>query len=96
MIEIESLHARAGAFELRDVSFSLPRGAWGIVLGSAGSGKTTLLETIAGVRRAVSGQVRLRESDVTLVPPERRGVGIVYQHAPVSYTHLTLPTNREV
>jgi ABC-type sulfate transport system permease component len=81
MIEVESLHARAGAFELRDVSFSLPRGAWGIVLGSAGSGKTTLLETVAGVRRAASGRVRLRESDVTLVPPERRGVGIVYQHA---------------
>ena len=46
MIEVESLHARAGAFELRDVSFSLPQGEWGIVLGSAGSGKTTLLETI--------------------------------------------------
>jgi len=92
MIEIESLHARAGAFELRDVSFSLPRGAWGIVLGSAGSGKTTLLETIAGVRRAVSGQVRLRESDVTLAPPERRGVGIVYQHA-LLFPHLTVEEN---
>ena len=92
MIEVESLHARVGAFELRDVSFSLPQGEWGIVLGSAGSGKTTLLETIAGVRRAASGHVRLREADVTLVPPERRGVGIVYQHA-LLFPHLTVEEN---
>jgi molybdopterin-binding protein len=92
MIEVESLHAHAGAFELRDISFTLPQGAWGIVLGSAGSGKTTLLETIAGVRRAASGHVRLREADVTLVPPERRGVGIVYQHA-LLFPHLTVQEN---
>jgi ABC-type sugar transport system ATPase subunit len=78
MIEVEALAARAGAFSLRDVTFSLPHGAWGIVLGSAGSGKTTLLETIAGVRPAVSGRVRLRGADVTQAAPERRGVGIVY------------------
>ena len=92
MIEVEALAARAGAFNLRDVSFSLPHGAWGIVLGSAGSGKTTLLETIAGVRAAASGCVRLRGADVTQVAPERRGVGIVYQHA-LLFPHLTVEQN---
>jgi molybdopterin-binding protein len=92
MIAVEALHARAGAFVLRDVAFSLPAGAWGIVLGAAGSGKTTLLETIAGVRRAESGRVLLRGADVTRVPPERRGVGIVYQHA-LLFPHLTVEEN---
>ena len=92
MIEVEALAARAGAFSLSDVTFSLPHGAWGIVLGSAGSGKTTLLETIAGVRPAASGRVRLRGADVTQVAPERRGAGIVYQHA-LLFPHLTVEQN---
>jgi molybdopterin-binding protein len=92
MIAVEALRSRAGAFVLRDVTFSLPAGAWGIVLGSAGSGKTTLLETIAGVRRAESGRVLLRGADVTRVPPEHRGVGIVYQHA-LLFPHLTVEEN---
>jgi ABC-type Fe3+/spermidine/putrescine transport system ATPase subunit len=89
MIQVDALGARAGAFVLRDVSFTLPRGAWGIVLGSAGAGKTTLLETIAGVRRATAGRVLLRGLDATDVPPEARGVGIVYQHAYL-FPHLTV------
>ena len=92
MIEVDALRARAGAFVLHDVSFSLPRGAWGIVLGSAGAGKTTLLETIAGVRTAESGRVVLRGDDVTRLPPEHRRVGIVYQHA-FLFPHLSVRDN---
>ena len=92
MIEVEALRARAGRFELHDVTFALPRGAWGIVLGPAGAGKTTLLETIAGVRRATAGRVSLRGVDVTRLPPERRGAGIVYQHA-FLFPHLGVAEN---
>ena len=92
MIEVDALAARSGTFVLRDVTFALPRGAWGIVLGSAGAGKTTLLETIAGVRAAMSGRVSLRGVDVTRQPPERRCVGIVYQHA-FLFPHLTVEEN---
>ncbi len=92
MIQADALAARAGAFLLRDVSFTLPRGGWGIVLGAAGTGKTTLLETIAGVRRATAGRVLLRGADATVVPPEARGVGIVYQHA-FLFPHLTVAQN---
>ena len=86
------LCARAGAFELRDVTFELPIGAWGIVLGPTGSGKTTLLETVAGVRRATSGSIMLRNEDVTSLPVERRRVGIVYQHSYL-FPHLTVDEN---
>jgi molybdopterin-binding protein len=92
MIETRGLGARAGTFVLQDVSFSLPRGEWGIVLGPAGAGKTTLLETIAGVRRASAGQVLLRTADVTPLAPERRGLGIVYQHGYL-FPHLSVDEN---
>jgi molybdopterin-binding protein len=92
VIRVEGLGAHAGAFALRDVSFELASGAWGIVLGPAGAGKTTLLETIAGVRRADEGRVALRGADVTRQPPEQRGVGIVYQHA-FLFPHLSVEEN---
>ena len=92
MIEARALGAQAGSFALTGVSFSLPRGAWGIVLGPAGAGKTTLLETIAGVRRASQGQVLLRDADVTRLPPEERRLGIVYQHGYL-FPHLSVEAN---
>jgi molybdate/tungstate transport system ATP-binding protein len=92
MIEVSALGAHAGTFALQDVSFTLPRGAWGIVLGPAGAGKTTLLETIAGVRRASAGRVLLRGEDVTSLPPERRRLGIVYQHGYL-FPHLSVEEN---
>ena len=92
MIETRALGARAGAFVLHDISFTLPCGAWGIVLGPAGAGKTTLLETIAGVRRAKTGRVLLRGAEVTHAAPERRGLGIVYQHGYL-FPHLSVEEN---
>jgi molybdopterin-binding protein len=92
VIELGGLSARAGRFELRDVSFALPAGAWGIVLGPAGAGKTTLLETIAGVRSATAGRISLRGTDVTHLAPELRHAGIVYQHAYL-FPHLSVAEN---
>ena len=92
MIVLDGLCARAGDFALRGVSASIPKGAWGMVLGEAGSGKTTLLETIAGVRRATGGRVLLRGEDATATTPERRGVGIVYQHGYL-FPHLSVEQN---
>lgn len=92
MIETRALGARAGGFRLHDVSFTLPGGEWGIVLGPAGAGKTTLLETIAGVRRAGAGQLLLRGVDATRLAPERRGLGIVYQRGYL-FPHLSVREN---
>jgi molybdopterin-binding protein len=51
-----------------------------------------LLETIAGLRGAASGHVLLRGVDVTHAPPERRRLGIVYQHGYL-FPHLTVDEN---
>ena len=92
MIVARDLSAVAGSFRLRDVSFVVPRGGYGVVIGPAGSGKTTLLEAIGGVRATSGGTLRLGDRDATRLPPERRDVGLVYQHAYL-FPHLTVEDN---
>lgn len=92
MIEVVGLGARAGHFALRDITFTVPTGAWGIVLGPAGAGKTTLLETVAGIRKVGTGTVALRGIDVTHHAPELRRIGMVYQHAYL-FPHLSVDEN---
>ncbi len=92
MIDVRGLNARLGAFELRDVTFAVPTGHYGVVIGPAGSGKTTLLETIAGIRESRSGSIILDGKDVRGIPPEGRRVGFVYQHAYL-FPHLGVDEN---
>ncbi|HMA22536.1 MAG TPA: ATP-binding cassette domain-containing protein, partial [Gemmatimonadaceae bacterium] len=68
MISLQHVSARAGRFELTDITFDVAQGAYGIVIGPAGSGKTTLLETIAGVVRATDGRILLGGEDLTAAP----------------------------
>jgi molybdopterin-binding protein len=92
MIQITDLRAQVGSFVLADVTFSVPAGGYGVVIGPAGAGKTTLLETIAGVVRARLGTVRLGGADVTRLPPEQRRLSMVYQHAYL-FPHLSVESN---
>jgi molybdopterin-binding protein len=92
VIEARDVHARLGAFELRDVSFAVPTGEYGVVIGPAGSGKTTLLETIAGILPLRGGSVRLDGRDTHGRPPEVRKVGFVYQHGYL-FPHLNVDEN---
>ena len=92
MIEVVDLCARVGTFRLRDVSFTVPAAGYGVVIGPAGSGKTTLLETIAGIIPRERGLVRLGGADVSALPPERRRVGLVYQHGYL-FPHLSVREN---
>ncbi|HXT14746.1 MAG TPA: ABC transporter ATP-binding protein [Gemmatimonadaceae bacterium] len=94
MISLDHVNARAGNFALADITFEVPQGAYGVVIGPAGAGKTTLLETIAGVVRASSGTITLGGDDMTQAPPESRRLGIVYQHAYL-FPHLTVRQNVE-
>jgi molybdopterin-binding protein len=92
VISVRNLGARVGAFHLRDVSFDVAAGAYGVVIGPAGSGKTTLLEAIAGLTPLVNGDVSLGTRDVTREAPEDRGIGIVYQHGYL-FPHLSVGQN---
>ncbi|MGQ0650348.1 MAG: ATP-binding cassette domain-containing protein [Gemmatimonadaceae bacterium] len=92
MIAVDRLTTRVGDFALRDVSFTIGDGEYGVVIGPAGSGKTTLLETIAGVLPCASGRVSIWGRDVTTDPVNTRGVGLVYQHAYL-FPHLSVGEN---
>lgn len=92
MIALSDVSVRAGAFALTSVSFKIPSQAFGVVVGAAGSGKTTMLEAIAGVRELSSGTISLHEHTVTNWPPEKRAVGLVYQHGAL-FPHRSVGEN---
>jgi putative ABC transport system ATP-binding protein len=70
---------------LRDVSFSIPQGAFVAIIGPSGSGKTTLLGLLAGLDTPSRGQVLLDNEDITAMSEDERArlrgekVGFVFQ-----------------
>lgn len=79
MIGVEGLAIRAGAFALDGVTFEIPAGGYGVLMGRTGCGKTTVLEAICGLRRVAAGRVLLAGRDVTSLGPADRGIGYVPQ-----------------
>jgi molybdate/tungstate transport system ATP-binding protein len=79
LIQLQQVTVQAGGFSLCGISFEIPIGQYGVLMGRTGSGKTTLLEAICGLRRAKAGKILLCERDVTHLKPSERGVGYVPQ-----------------
>jgi len=79
MIALCGVTVRQETFVLSDISFAIPTGMYGVLMGKTGSGKTTLLEVIAGLRHSERGAVRLGELDVTNCSPADRQLGYVPQ-----------------
>ena len=80
MLRVEGISKDWREFHLRDVTFDVNRGEHFIILGPSGAGKTVLLEIIAGIIEPDSGRVYLNGSDVTDLPPEKRGLAYVPQN----------------
>jgi len=77
---------------LGDVSLRVHPGELISLLGPSGSGKTTLLNIFAGFLRPTHGVVRFHGEDMTVVPPHRREIGIVFQHYAL-FPHMTVGQN---
>jgi molybdopterin-binding protein len=92
VIELDGISVQVGGFHLRDVSFAVPSGGYALIIGPTGSGKTTLLEAIAGHAALRSGRILLHGRDMSGVPPERRGLGFVYQQYHL-FPHLSVRQN---
>lgn len=88
-LEINHLHARAGAFSLTDVSLTIPTGRCAVLMGPSGSGKTTLMEALCGLRTVDGGSIQLGGVDITRLRPGARGIGLVPQDT-VLFPHLTV------
>ena len=92
-VETRSLGVRLGSTMAVDgASLVVGPGESVVVLGPSGSGKSTLLHAIAGFLPVDSGEVfldgRPAASPGRSVPPERRSVGVVFQHSAL-WPHLT-------
>lgn len=70
----------------------IPDGQLVSLLGPSGCGKSTILNMISGLETPTSGQVFFGEKDVTMVSPEHRGIGLVFQDYAL-YPHLTVRGN---
>jgi molybdopterin-binding protein len=92
VIRLENLHVRVGSFDLSDITLEVPQGGYALIIGPTGSGKTTLLEAVAGHAALRSGRVIMHNEDVTHLPPERRGIGFVYQQYHL-FPHLSVRDN---
>ena len=79
MLEIDGLSREWTDFRLRDIDLTIEDGEYFVVLGPSGAGKSLLLETIAGFYGPDSGIIRLNGRDITDLPPEKRGIAMVYQ-----------------
>jgi sulfate/thiosulfate transport system ATP-binding protein len=93
MIEARSVTKTFGTFvALDDVSVEVPAGSLTALLGPSGSGKSTLLRIIAGLEQPDAGRVLIDGHDITSKPPQKRGVGFVFQHY-AAFKHMTVWKN---
>lgn len=79
---------------VHDVTLDVGDGEFFVLLGPSGSGKSTVLRMIAGLLEEDAGRVLLRGVDVTGVPPQKRGVGFVFQSYAL-FRHMTVADNVE-
>jgi len=77
---------------LDDVSLEIGAGEFMSLLGPSGSGKTTLLGMLGGFNRPTSGSIFFGERDVTLVPPHKRDIGVVFQNYAL-FPHMNVGDN---
>jgi iron(III) transport system ATP-binding protein len=99
LLALEDVRIAYGDVEVvRRLSLDLPRGSIGCLLGSSGCGKTTVLRAIAGFEPVSEGAIRVNgtvvSGDGTLLPPERRRIGMVFQDYAL-FPHLTVARNIE-
>ena len=77
---------------VNDFTFQIPDGKLIGLLGPSGCGKSTTLHLLSGLQKPTSGKIFFGDEDVTDMPPEKRGVGLVFQNYAL-YPHLTVKQN---
>ncbi len=90
--DLRKSYSRAGPAALHGLSLTVASGSLTALLGPSGSGKTTTMKLIAGLIAADSGDIRLGDRSIRDLPPERRGVAMVFQN-PLLFPHLTVAGN---
>ena len=93
MIVASNITKRFGDYvALDDVSLEVADGSLTALLGPSGSGKSTLLRIIGGLESPDAGRVEVSGEDATATPPQRRGIGFVFQHY-AAFKHMSVYDN---
>jgi ABC-type Fe3+/spermidine/putrescine transport system ATPase subunit len=93
MLRLEALSKRFGeTTAVADLSLEVAEGEFLSLLGPSGCGKTTTLRMIAGFESPTSGRVHMAGRDVTALPPQQRGMGMVFQSYAL-FPHLDVYEN---
>jgi len=77
---------------VNDFTFEIPDGKLIGLLGPSGCGKSTTLNLLSGLQKPTSGRIFFGDDEVTNLPAEKRGVGVVFQNYAL-YPHLTVEQN---
>lgn len=92
-VELTHVQKRFGqVVAVRDVSLTIPDGAFFSLLGPSGCGKTTILRMVAGFLRPTSGEIQIGSKDIISLPPEKREIGIVFQNYAL-FPHMRVNQN---
>jgi len=87
-----STHRGSHTTAVDNLSFTIPDGKLVGLLGPSGCGKSTTLYMIAGLHKPTDGHIYFGDEDVTNVPPENRGIGLVFQNYAL-YPHFSVYQN---
>ena len=92
-LSLQGIHKSFGTVEvLKGIDLEVSDGEFVVFVGPSGCGKSTLLRIIAGLEDPSSGSVVINQQDVTVVPPARRGIAMVFQTYAL-YPHLNVKDN---
>lgn len=92
-VSVEKMSVGYGSTTILDgLDLSIRKGEFVALLGSSGCGKTTLLRAIAGFVKPSAGAIRVDGADVTHLPPDRRGMALVFQSYAL-WPHMTVAQN---
>ena len=92
MLSCLNLSKKYGKILFNELNINLEKGEILAIIGPSGCGKTTLLRCICGLEELDSGKIMLNGDDITKIPAEERGIGLLFQK-PVLYPHLTVSGN---
>lgn len=92
-LQLKSIRKAYGTHEvLKGIDLDVKDGEFVIFVGPSGCGKSTLLRTIAGLEDITSGAIVIDGQDVSVTPPAKRGIAMVFQSYAL-YPHLTVRDN---
>ena len=92
MLSCLNLSKKYGKILFNELNINLGKGEILAIIGPSGCGKTTLLRCICGLEELDSGKILLNGVDITKIPAEERGIGLLFQK-PVLYPHLSVSGN---